>query len=86
MLVIPWPHTVRQIKDDLAPAVLGQQRMLPENTTCIDRHQSRDGFREGGLARAIRANQTQDFTTPDIKRNISECPLLAIPLGYAGNV
>jgi hypothetical protein len=54
--------------------------------TCIDRQQSRDGFQEGGLARTIRPDQTQDFTTPDIKRYISERPLLAIPFGYAGNL
>jgi hypothetical protein len=86
MLTVPWPHTIRQIKDYIAQAVLGQQRTLPKNMTCIDRQQSRDGFQEGGLARTIRPDQTQDFTAPDTERNISERPLLAIPLGYAGNV
>jgi hypothetical protein len=66
--------------------VLGQRRTLPDNTACIDRQQASDGFQESGLARTIRPDQTEDFTTPDIKRNISERPLFAIPLGYAGNV
>jgi hypothetical protein len=86
MLVIPWPHTIRKIKDDLAPAVLGQRRVLPENATCIGRQQSRDGLQEGGLARTIGADEAQDFTAPDIKRNISERALLAVPLSYAGDL
>ena len=61
-------------------------KIMPEDITCIDRQQSRDGLQESGLARAIRADQTKNFTAPDIKRNISECPLLAVPLGYAGNL
>jgi hypothetical protein len=86
VLAIPWSQTVWQIKDDLAPAVLGQQRTLPENITRIDMQQSRDSFQKGSFARAIRTDQTQDFTALDIKRNVSECPLLAVPLGYAGNL
>jgi hypothetical protein len=86
MLAIPRAHTIRQVKDDLAPTVLGQRRTLPEDTTCIDRQQSRDALQEGRLARAIRADQTKNFTAPDIKRNISERPLIAVPLGYADNL
>jgi hypothetical protein len=67
MLAIPRPHTIRQVKDDLAPAVWGQRRTLPEDTTCIDGQQSRNGLQEGGLARAIRADQTKNFTAPNIK-------------------
>src|SRR5262249_25373380 len=86
MPAIPWPHAIRQVKDNLAPAVLRQRRTLPEDTTCIDWQQSCDCLQEGSLARTIRANQTKNFTAPDIERNINQRSLLAIPLGYAGNL